>query len=123
MSNFLSMVDAPRNLVRISFRGRVTPAGLAAGLPQFSEQIGGMARGFRLLADSSELEVMELECAPQISRIMDLCREHGVAKVVRVMPDPSKDIGINILSIIHYRGQVPLITVATLAEAEREISV
>jgi hypothetical protein len=39
--------------------------------------------------------------------------------VVRIIPDPSKDIGLNILSIVHYRGTVQVITCETALEAWR----
>ena len=50
------------------------------------------------------------------------CRAHGVGLVVRVIPDHSKDIGMNILSIIHYRGKVRIVTVDTVAEGEAAIA-
>ena len=81
-----------------------------------------MTKGFTILVDMSDLELMDVNCAPYLSRVMDLSRAQGVGKVVRVMPDLSKDIGINILSIIHYRGKVPIVTLSTLAEAERELA-
>ena len=43
---------------------------------------------------------------------------HGVAEVVRVIPDPQKDIGLNILSVFHYSRRVRIVTCESLAEAE-----
>jgi len=37
--------------------------------------------------------------------------------VVRVVPDPHKDIGLNILSQFHYGPQIKLVTFESLAEA------
>jgi hypothetical protein len=37
--------------------------------------------------------------------------------VVRVIPDPHKDIGLNILSQFHYGPQIKLATFESLAEA------
>ena len=48
---------------------------------------------------------------------MDLCNKKGVEMVVRVIPDPHKDIGLNIMSLFHYRRHVRLVTCQTLAEA------
>jgi hypothetical protein len=38
--------------------------------------------------------------------------------VVRVIPDPHRDIGLQIMSIFHYGGDVQILTCQTLAEAE-----
>jgi len=73
--------------------------------------------GFRLLTDLSALESMGLDCAPQIERTMDLCNARGVAKVVRVIPDPHKDIGLNIMSLFHYRAGVLIVTCESMDEA------
>ena len=62
---------------------------------------------------------MDLDCVPHLTKIMDLSRAHGVGTVVRVIPDPDKDIGFSILSIIHYRRGVRIVTCESLAEAER----
>jgi hypothetical protein len=52
---------------------------------------------------------------------MDLCRDHGIALIVRRLPDHTRDIGINILSMVHYRGKVRTVTVDTVEEAERAL--
>jgi hypothetical protein len=64
---------------------------------------------------------MDLDCVPHLARIMDLSRARGVGTVVRIIPDRDKDIGFNILSIIHYRRDVQIITCETPAEAERAL--
>ena len=114
-------VDAARNLARTQFFGNVTAEQMKSGVAEVERHLLGLRAGFAVLADLSGLETMELECAPHLSKIMDLCRAHGVGLVVRVIPDPSKDIGLNILSLIHYRGKVRIVTCETLAEAERAL--
>lgn len=54
--------------------------------------------------------------------MMDLLRLQRVAKVVRLIPDPHKDIGFAILSATHYRGTVRVITCTTLAEVENALA-
>jgi hypothetical protein len=80
-----------------------------------------MRPGFTFFADLSDLTSMELECAPFITRIMDACNAAGIGTVVRIIPDPRKDIGLNILSITHYSRRVHVITCQTAAEAERAL--
>jgi hypothetical protein len=38
--------------------------------------------------------------------------------VVRVIPDPHRDIGLQIMSIFHYGGDVQIVTCETLVQAE-----
>ncbi len=118
---FEAILDPARNIVRTHYRGNLTAVDLQAAVAQIEGQLAGVQPGFTVLADFSELESMDLDCAPYLSRIMDRCRTQGVRTVIRVIPDPAKDIGINILSIIHYRGKVTIATCATLAEAETKL--
>ena len=112
-------VDPGRNLVRTRYTGAVTVVEMKLGILDAERLLPTMQAGFTVLADLSGLEAMDLECGPQLSIIMELCKAHGVGRVIRVIPDPAKDIGLNILSLIHYRGKVQLVTCETLAEAER----
>jgi hypothetical protein len=52
---------------------------------------------------------------------MDLCDKKGAAAVVRVIPDPQKDIGLNIMSIFHFRRRVRISTCETMEEALRQL--
>ena len=61
---------------------------------------------------------MDVACAPHIEKAMDLCNEKGASIVVRVIPDPTRDIGLQIMSVFHYDGRVRIVTCTTLAEAE-----
>ena len=112
-------VDVARNRVYTRYSGNVTAAVMEAGAQRVEALLPQLRPGFAVLADLSGLELMELECGLHIARIMDLCKAHGVAMVVRVIPDQKKDIGLNILSLVHYRGKVRLVTCETLAEAEK----
>ena len=52
---------------------------------------------------------------------MELYRSRGVARVVRIIPDPGKDIGLGILSIFHYPHGLQIITCENRAEALRAL--
>ena len=80
-----------------------------------------MQPGFRLLADLSTLESMDVACAPFIGKVMDRCNDRGIKKVIRVIPDPRKDIGLSIMSLFHYDRNVRILTVNNLAEAEEAL--
>jgi hypothetical protein len=114
-------IDIPRNVVFTRAYGTITAVEMQEGAAQAERVLGQLRPGFSVLADMTALDLMELECVPHLTRMMDLFKASGVALVVRVMPDLHKDIGLNILSLIHYRGEVRIITCATLAEAEQEL--
>ncbi len=116
---FALEIDAVRNRTHVCWIGRVTAAGAVASLVQVEKMLLDMKPGFTVLTDLTKLESMEIECSTTIAKIMDLCRAKGVGTVVRVIPDPTKDIGLNILSIIHYRRGVRVITCETREEAEK----
>ena len=65
---------------------------------------------------------MDLQCRPHINRVMDLCDDAGIDMVVRVIPDPRKDIGLNIMSLFHYRRGLPIVTFESLPEALKILS-
>lgn len=121
MKAFGVEVDAARNRLRLSYSGHVTATDVSACLAHVTTLVEALKPGFLCLADLSRLELMDIECGPRIAKMMDLFRDHGVGKVVRIMPDESKDIGINILSIIHYRGKVPIATYASELEAASDL--
>ena len=118
---FRVQVDQEKNRVRLSYSGHVTRADVSACFARVQELMGGLKPGFLAVADMSALEVMDVDCGKEIARMMNLFRDLGVGKIVRIMPDESKDIGINILSIIHYRGKVPIATYASETEAAADL--
>jgi hypothetical protein len=60
---------------------------------------------------------MESSSAPYLAEIMDVLTAKKVGSVVRIVPDPHKDIGLNILSQLHYGPEVRIETFQTLADA------
>src|SRR4051812_42865170 len=110
-------VDTPNNLLRLAYAQRVGVEDAIACAAQMEQAVPSLKPGFRLLTDLTALEVMDVACAPYIRAIMDLLDRHGIGVVVRVIPDPSKDIGMNIMSLFHYRRGVRFVTCETLAEA------
>ena len=65
---------------------------------------------------------MDSAAAPHLAKIMETLTEKEVASVARVMPDPQKDIGLNILSQFHYGPEIQITTFATLADALQSIA-
>ena len=54
---------------------------------------------------------------------MDLFDAAGVDTIVRVIPNPRKDIGFSIMSLFHYRHGVHIMTCETMEEAKRILQV
>ena len=111
--------NVPKRLLEIRYGGVVRPEDTEKGLEQLGASLAKLETGFRVLVDLTALESMDVKCAPFIEKAMDLCNEHGASTVVRVVPDPHRDIGLQIMSIFHYRGDVRIITCLSLAEANQ----
>jgi len=109
-------------LLCLTYVQRVSPAELEVARAESTALLADLPPGIRLLADLSQLEFMDLACAAEIGRTMDLFNKHGVELIVRVIPDPAKDIGFNILGAFHYPQQPRTITRQNLAEALRQLS-
>jgi len=110
--------DRSKNLLTFRFRGRVGAEELIGHRERTESLLAELPPGFQLLSDLSGLESMDPACAAEIERTMDLCDQKGVKRVVRVIPDPQKDIGLNIMSLFHYRRGLPIVTCETLEQAE-----
>ena len=114
-------VEAGRGLLQIAFAKRVDPAQATACAERVRELLKSLAPGFTLLTDLSGLEEMDLACEPLIGHLMDTFNEHGIRKVVRVVPEPRQDIGFGIMSMFHYGEDVQTVTCSTLKEAQAEL--
>jgi hypothetical protein len=67
----------------------------------------------------TDLESMDYAGVPYITSVMDLCMARQVEQVIRVIPDPHKDIGLNIMSYFHYGPGVRVAVCQNLADAMR----
>jgi anti-anti-sigma regulatory factor len=115
-------IDRSKRLVVISALQRVTAEQAKLVAQQVRELLRDVAPGFRVLADFRWLESMDSAAAHHVAEIMDTLNEKGVASVTRVIPDPHKDIGLNILSQFHYRPEIPIATFETLADALQSLT-
>ncbi|MBV8213448.1 MAG: hypothetical protein JOZ08_09545 [Verrucomicrobia bacterium] len=117
---YFAEFDRLQRLVKITVAGETHVGEAQSGLENLRSLLSDVQPGFRLLADLSALVSMPTSVAPYLGQIMDLCAEKGVALVIRLLPsDPSKDIGLAIISRFHYPPDVPVITCATIEEAIR----
>jgi anti-anti-sigma regulatory factor len=110
-------IDRSKRLLVISALQQVTAEQAKLAAKRVRELVRDVAPGFRVLADFRWLESMDSAAAPHVARIMDTLAEKGVSSVTRVMPDPHKDIGLNILSQFHYGPEIQIAAFETLADA------
>lgn len=110
-------LDRSKRVLVISAVQRVTVEQAKLAARRVRELLQDIAPGFRVLADYRWLESMDSAAARHVAEIMDALAEKGVASVTRVIPDPRKDIGLNILSQFHYGPKIQIATFETLADA------
>jgi hypothetical protein len=117
---YLAEFDRSKQLLKIVVAGDTTTDEVRSALENLRSVLKDVQPGFRLLADLSALVSMPTDAAPYLGEVMEASAEKGVTKVIRVLPpDPSKDIGLAIISQFHYPPDVAIITCATMNEAMR----
>jgi anti-anti-sigma regulatory factor len=115
-------LDRSKRLLVISAAQTVTAEEAKMVAQRIREVLQDVAPGFHVLADFRGLQSMDSAAARHIAEIMDALAEKEVASVTRVMPNPHKDIGLNILSQFHYGPDVTITTFDTLADAVQSIA-
>jgi anti-anti-sigma regulatory factor len=115
-------VDQSKRLLVLSAAQRVTAEQAKQTAQRVRELLENVAPGFRVLADFRWLDSMDSAAARHLAEIMDALAEKQVASVTRVVPDPHKDIGLNILSQFHYGPEIQITTFETLADALQSLA-
>lgn len=110
-------LDRSKRLLVISAVQRVTVEEANVAAQRVRELVRDVDPGFRVLTDFRWLDSMDPGAARHIAEIMDALAEKGVGSVTRVIADPHKDIGLNILSQFHYGPKIQVATFDTLADA------
>ena len=117
MDNFPKIeVNPDGTLVTIRYCGHIRAADLQPSLVDAALS-AKVHPGFILLVDLSTLESMDRGSVAVLAQIMDRINSYGVRTIIRVIPDPRKDPGFNILSLFHYGRDTRIITCENLAEA------
>jgi hypothetical protein len=121
-TTFTVRIDEAKNLLVIRYRGCVSASDVKRCAEEVRTALPKIQTGFRLLADFTELESMDVACVPQIKNIMELCDAKGVSAVAWIIPDPKRDIGLQIMSYFHYSGDVSIVTCENLSDAMKILS-
>ena len=109
--------DQGHNAVIIEFIGHVDAAQGEQCFPDLERAIPKHGKDFQLLVDLSATKHMDSGIKEWIKRSMKLFNASGVAKIIRVIPNPAHDIGFNIMSLFHYSSSVRILTVSSRREA------
>lgn len=108
--------DQTGNTLVLDYAGDVTPDDARRCAEEIRGHLADLQPGFRLVVDLTDLLSMDIACSPLIASIMEMCNTAGVAEVLRIIPDPTRDIGLQILSFFHYDNDVYIHTAASAAE-------
>lgn len=90
-------------------------------LERITEITPKLKKGFKLLTDLSSLKEIETGAQHFIEETMTLLNRQGIAKIIRIIPDPAKDIGFNIMSLFHYSKDVKINTYKSFKELVEDI--
>jgi anti-anti-sigma regulatory factor len=119
---FSIQANDTERLITISWLGQVDLEEMRRCADEVALKTAKMGPGFRVLVDMTELEWMDYAGAPYIGSIMDLCLAKQVEHVVRVIPNPHKDIGMNIMSYLRYGSKVRVTICENLADALQRLA-
>ena len=109
-------------LLKINWLGHVDSDEMRRCADEIGVTASKMRPGFRVLVDMSDLESMDYAGAPYIGLVMDLCVAKQVEHVIRVIPNPRKDIGLNIMSYLRYGSKVRVTICENMAEAMQRLA-
>ena len=117
----LITANPSRQLLYLRYIGEVSPEQLARAKEDLVSLVATLKPEFTFLVDMTELHSMSVDCAEELGRKMDLLDSAGVGRIVRIIPDATKDIGMNILALFHYPHRPSTSHYQTLAEAAKAL--
>ncbi len=109
-------VNQFKQVILVNYLGHIKPVELKQSREELKSLLAELRPGFRMLVDLSQLASMGLDCRAELGRNMDMFSQAGVGRVVRIIPDPTKDLGLNILAVFHYPNHPVLVSCRTVAE-------
>jgi len=110
-------LNGSKRLLIISAAGHVRTEEVQQAAEEVREALQQVAPGLRVLIDFRWLESIHPFAAPYIAQIMEALAQKQVASVIRIIPDPGKDVGLKMLAQFRYNTELSISTVETLVEA------
>jgi D-arabinose 1-dehydrogenase-like Zn-dependent alcohol dehydrogenase len=114
--------DNDQNVVVLEFEGNVDVAEARKSFDEMGKTIPQKGKGFRLLTDFSKLDTIDLSVKSFIEKAMELFKSQGVTEIIRVIPDPNMEVGMNLISTAHYPKNVKVHTVRSRQEAKKYLN-
>ena len=112
-------IDLPSNIFAVHWTGHVDTEEAKRCCEEIQQHLSQVQPGIRSVTDLSGLESMDYDCVQYIDRIMDFFNQRGITTVVRIIPNPYKDIGFGIMSLFHYGHGVHIMTCESQEEAKK----
>jgi hypothetical protein len=116
---FLITINKPKQLLHLSFIGRVRAEEIAQARENLAALLADLSPGFIMITDLDRVESFGVGCDREIGKNMELVDQRDVGLVIRVIPDPSKDIGLNILGAFHYAKHRRVVTCENIVEVAK----
>ncbi len=113
--------DESGRVLTMSYEQHVGVKDMRRCLGTVRDMMADLKPGFLLFTDLSSLKSMDTSCASDLAAVMDLCDAKGMETVVRVIPDPAKDIGFALISCFHDHTHVHTRTYDNLADAVQSL--
>ncbi len=113
--------DKKNDILMVSFWGDFDAHQSQKLYKELENMLPNLRKGFRILTDLSGLDTMDINAAPYIEKIMKACNSRGVSRIIRIIPDSSKDIGFGIMSTFHYSKNVKIQIYKTFNEAKQHL--
>jgi hypothetical protein len=115
--------DDNLNRVSVWFEGLVSEDQTGGFYREFKGILSKTKKGFVVVTDLSLLHKMDEGAKVYIEKTMDECNKKGVSKIIRIIPDPSKDIGFSIMSLFHYPKDVVIHTFESIEQAQQQLKI
>jgi anti-anti-sigma regulatory factor len=119
---FSIRIDKKNNLITVSFKGYFDAQQGVQLCQRLTDAIQKVKKGFSVITDLSSVDFISMDSVVFIGKAMTICNKNGVSRVIRVIPDPSKDIGFNIMSDFHYSKNVKIRICKNHEEARKFIT-
>lgn len=118
---YLLEIDRLHNRIHITLSGRFDAPQSKALLREMQSRSEELQADAHLLCDLTALTEFDPKARPYFRNLMDLCNATGIRKIVRVIPDPSDNFGLTLMSYFHYDASVAVITCSSFSEALKHL--
>ncbi len=117
---YLLYIDPLYNLLHIRLAGVFDEQQADNLCSELDMRLPELRDGFLIFSDLTGLKEFAQSARKHYRIFMDLCRQNGLSKVIRIVPDSLNNFGLTIMSHFHHQN-VPVFTCETIEEAYRHL--